>query len=166
MKRHMCAWESFIIIVVALVVVVGGRGGGGGGGFMRIKNCQSLPILWFQAMKDTARDPDFCVVARVEALIAGWPMEDALERADAFLDAGRLAYHLADPCAGRAYNYTEANRIIIGFCADVLLYVPAYYSYGLKRSKTERFQRTLSIKTKRNMRIFGVIPFIQLQNDT
>lgn len=39
-------------------------------------------------MKDTARDPDFCVVARVEALIAGWSMEEALKRADAFLEAG------------------------------------------------------------------------------
>ena len=84
MKRHMCAWESFIIIAVALVVVLVLVG------FMRIKNYQSLPILWFQAMKDTARDPDFCVVARVEALIAGWPMEEALKRADAFLDAGRF----------------------------------------------------------------------------
>ncbi|KAL8605107.1 hypothetical protein ACOMHN_018908 [Nucella lapillus] len=44
--------------------------------------------LKITAMKDTARDPDFCVVARVEALIAGWPMEEALKRADAFLEAG------------------------------------------------------------------------------
>ncbi|KAK7087162.1 phosphoenolpyruvate phosphomutase-like [Littorina saxatilis] len=44
--------------------------------------------LKITAMKDSARDPDFCVVARVEALIAGWPMEEALKRADAFLDAG------------------------------------------------------------------------------
>lgn len=39
-------------------------------------------------MKDTARDPDFCVVARVEALIAGWSIDEALKRADAFLEAG------------------------------------------------------------------------------
>eukprot|EP00745_Piridium_sociabile_P041280 TRINITY_DN81365_c0_g1_i2.p1 TRINITY_DN81365_c0_g1~~TRINITY_DN81365_c0_g1_i2.p1 ORF type:complete len:390 (-),score=101.15 TRINITY_DN81365_c0_g1_i2:437-1435(-) len=44
--------------------------------------------LKITAMKDTARDPDFVVVARVEALIAGWPMEEALRRADAFLAAG------------------------------------------------------------------------------
>ncbi|PVD31385.1 hypothetical protein C0Q70_06797 [Pomacea canaliculata] len=44
--------------------------------------------LKIKAMKDTARDPDFCVVARVEALIAGWSMEEALKRADAFLEAG------------------------------------------------------------------------------
>ena len=30
----------------------------------------------------------------------------------------------------------------------------------------KRFKRTLFIGTKRNMRIFGVIPFIKLQSDT
>ena len=29
-----------------------------------------------------------------------------------------------------------------------------------------RFKRTLCIRSKYNMRIFGVIPFIKLQNDT
>ena len=45
-------------------------------------------------MKDTARDPDFCVVARVEALIAGWPMEEALTRAQTFLEAGELCVYV------------------------------------------------------------------------
>ena len=31
---------------------------------------------------------------------------------------------------------------------------------------TERFRITLFIRTKHNMRIFGVIPFIHLQNDS
>src|ERR1700686_3689947 len=35
------------------------------------------------AGKDTQRDPDFCVVARVEALIAGWGMDEGLRRAEA-----------------------------------------------------------------------------------
>jgi len=39
-------------------------------------------------VKDTQQDPDFCVVARVEALIAGWPMEEALKRAEAYRKAG------------------------------------------------------------------------------
>ena len=30
----------------------------------------------------------------------------------------------------------------------------------------KRFKRTLFIRTKHNMRIFGLIPFIELQNDT
>ena len=40
------------------------------------------------AGKDTQADPNFCVVARVEALIAGWGMEEALRRAEAYRLAG------------------------------------------------------------------------------
>jgi len=41
-----------------------------------------------KAAKDTQKDPDFCVVARVEALIAGWGMDEALRRAEAYHEAG------------------------------------------------------------------------------
>jgi phosphoenolpyruvate phosphomutase len=40
------------------------------------------------AMKDTQTDENFCVVARVESFIAGWPLEEALKRATAYADAG------------------------------------------------------------------------------
>lgn len=40
------------------------------------------------AGKDSQRDPDFCVVARVEALIAGWDIGEALRRAEAYRRAG------------------------------------------------------------------------------
>jgi len=40
------------------------------------------------AGKDTQSDPTFCIVARVEALIAGWGMEEALKRAEAYRSAG------------------------------------------------------------------------------
>ena len=35
-----------------------------------------------------------------------------------------------------------------------------------KTDTNKRLKRTLFIRTKRNMRILGVIPFIKLQNDT
>jgi phosphoenolpyruvate phosphomutase len=41
-----------------------------------------------RAAKDTQQDSDFCVVARVEALIAGWELEEALKRAEAYYLAG------------------------------------------------------------------------------
>lgn len=41
-----------------------------------------------QAMKDTQEDDDFVVVARVEALIAGWGLREALRRAEAYHKAG------------------------------------------------------------------------------
>jgi phosphoenolpyruvate phosphomutase len=40
------------------------------------------------AGKDTQSDANFCIVARVEALIAGWGMDEALRRAEAYRLAG------------------------------------------------------------------------------
>lgn len=41
-----------------------------------------------RAMKDTQNDEDFVVVARVEAFIAGWGLQEALRRAEAYRVAG------------------------------------------------------------------------------
>ncbi len=41
-----------------------------------------------RAGKDSQDDPDFSIVARVEALVAGWGMEEALRRAEAYREAG------------------------------------------------------------------------------
>ncbi|MDN4573205.1 phosphoenolpyruvate mutase [Pandoraea cepalis] len=41
-----------------------------------------------KAGKDSQADDDFSIVARVEALIAGWGMEEALRRAEAYRQAG------------------------------------------------------------------------------
>ncbi|MFG2527470.1 phosphoenolpyruvate mutase [Streptomyces sp. NPDC048516] len=41
-----------------------------------------------RASKDAQRDPDFVVVARTEALISNLPMEEALDRAAAYAEAG------------------------------------------------------------------------------
>ncbi|HKX62009.1 MAG TPA: phosphoenolpyruvate mutase [Verrucomicrobiae bacterium] len=41
-----------------------------------------------QSMKDAQRDPDFCVVARLEAFIAGWGLDEMLRRAEAYRAAG------------------------------------------------------------------------------
>jgi phosphoenolpyruvate phosphomutase len=41
-----------------------------------------------RAAKATQKDKDFVVVARTEALIAGWGMEEALKRGRAYADAG------------------------------------------------------------------------------
>lgn len=41
-----------------------------------------------KAMKDSQKDEDFVVVARVEALIAGWGLKEALRRAEAYRQAG------------------------------------------------------------------------------
>jgi phosphoenolpyruvate phosphomutase len=41
-----------------------------------------------KAAKDSQEDSDFCVVARVEAFIAGWGLGEALRRAEAYYRAG------------------------------------------------------------------------------
>ncbi|XP_001629439.3 phosphoenolpyruvate phosphomutase [Nematostella vectensis] len=44
--------------------------------------------LKIKACKETQSDPDFCIVARVEAFIAGWGLDEALKRAEAYRNAG------------------------------------------------------------------------------
>ena len=41
-----------------------------------------------QAGKDAQKDDDFCIVARVEAFIAGWGLEEAIRRGEAYRQAG------------------------------------------------------------------------------
>ena len=41
-----------------------------------------------KAGKDSQTDPDFSLVARIEALISGWGLDEALRRAEAYHDAG------------------------------------------------------------------------------
>jgi phosphoenolpyruvate phosphomutase len=41
-----------------------------------------------KAAKDTQQDPDFCVVARIEAFIAGWELAEVLRRSEAYYQAG------------------------------------------------------------------------------
>ncbi len=41
-----------------------------------------------KAGKDAQSDPDFCIIARVEAFICGWGLAEALRRAEAYRQAG------------------------------------------------------------------------------
>ena len=54
-----------------------------------------------KAAKDTQEDPDFCVVARIEAFIAGWGLDEVLKRAEAYHKAGAdaLLIHSKKPTA-------------------------------------------------------------------
>jgi phosphoenolpyruvate phosphomutase len=86
------------------------------------------------AGKDTQRDANFCLVARVEALIAGWGMEEALRRAEAYRRAGADAIlihsKLSKPDEVLAFAREWAGRL-------PLVIVPTrYYS-----TPTEVFRR-------------------------
>jgi len=41
-----------------------------------------------KAGKDAQSDPDFCIIARIEAFICGWGLSEALRRAEAYHQAG------------------------------------------------------------------------------
>lgn len=60
-----------------------------------------------KAAKDTQQDPDFCVVARVEAFIAGWGLNEALERASIYHEAGAdaILIHSKIPTAEQVLNF-------------------------------------------------------------
>jgi len=67
-----------------------------------------------KAGKDSQTDPDFCLIARVEALIAGWPLDEALRRAEAYRAAGADAILIhskrADPLEVLAFAAAWKRR--------------------------------------------------------
>ena len=86
-----------------------------------------------KAGKDSQSDDDFQIVARVEALIAGWGMDEALRRAE--------AYHRAGADAVLIHSKKETADEITGFCeswggrAPVVI-VPTMYH----RTPTQTFR--------------------------
>lgn len=62
-----------------------------------------------KAGKDSQTDPDFQIVARVEALIAGWGMDEALRRAEAYRKAGAdaILIHSRQSTADEILHFTK-----------------------------------------------------------
>jgi phosphoenolpyruvate phosphomutase len=79
-----------------------------------------------KAGKDSQADDDFCIVARVEALIAGWDMKEAIRRAEAYRQAGADAIlihsKLSRPDEILQFAKEWANR------APVVIVPTKYYS--------------------------------------
>lgn len=75
--------------------------------------------LKIKACKDHQKDPDFCIVARVEAFIAGWGLEETLRRASAYTEAGADAVVIhskkSDPSDIEAFmsKWQNKNSVII-----------------------------------------------------
>ena len=67
-----------------------------------------------KAGKDSQADDDFSIVARVEALIAGWGLDEALRRAEAYRAAGAdaILIHSKKSTAEEIFAFTKewANR--------------------------------------------------------
>ena len=62
-----------------------------------------------RAGKDAQTDPDFCIVARTEALISGHSMDEALRRAEAYHAAGAdaILVHSKKPDAGEIVGFMK-----------------------------------------------------------
>jgi phosphoenolpyruvate phosphomutase len=75
--------------------------------------------LKIQAAKDAQTDPNFSVVARVEAFIAGWGLDEALRRADAYRKAGADAIlvhskrHDADEITAFMNAWGDSGPVVI-----------------------------------------------------
>lgn len=61
-----------------------------------------------RACKDTQQDPDFCVVARLEAFITGYGLDEALLRAEAYHKAGADAIL----CHSKKYNDSDIRTFM------------------------------------------------------
>jgi phosphoenolpyruvate phosphomutase len=101
-----------------------------------------------KAAKDTQRDDDFCVVARIEAFIAGWGLEEALKRAE--------AYRLAGADAIFVHSKKSNSSDIEAFMHEwegrhpIIIVPTTYYS-----TPTEKFRElgiSLSIWANHNLR--------------
>ncbi len=109
-----------------------------------------------KAGKDTQLDDAFCLVARVEALIAGWGMEEALRRAEAYHAAGADAILIhskrSDPAEILRFSEEWANR-----CPLVI--VPTSYS----STPTDVFRRAgVRLVVWANALIRGAVAEMQL----
>jgi phosphoenolpyruvate phosphomutase len=88
-----------------------------------------------KAGKDVQGDPDFCIIARVEALIAGWGMAEALRRAEAYRTAGADAI-LIHSKLSRPDEILEFSREWAGR-APLVIVPTRYYS-----TPTDVFRRS------------------------
>ena len=80
--------------------------------------------LKIKACKDHQKDPNFVVVARVEALIAGWGMDEALRRAEAYRNAGADAILMhskkSDPSDIEGFMKVWKNQVIFIICFAIV----------------------------------------------
>ena len=79
-----------------------------------------------KAGKDTQRDDDFCIVARTEAFIAGWGLQEALKRANAYYQAGADAILV--------HSKIPTPKDVLAFCQEwhfecpIVIVPTMYYS--------------------------------------
>lgn len=101
-----------------------------------------------KAAKDTQLNDDFCVVARTEAFIAGWGLQEALKRAEAYRVAGADAIlvhsKISTPADIEAFMKEWGNR-------HPIVIVPTKY-YSTPTQKFRDLGISMAIWANHNMR--------------
>ena len=100
------------------------------------------------AAKNTQKGKDFLVIARVEALIAGWGMDEALERASAYVDAGAdaILIHSKSKKPDEIKEFTERWKN-----KAPLVVVPTTY-FHVKAEELERMKIKMVIYANHGIR--------------
>ena len=82
-----------------------------------------------KAGKDCQADDDFCIIARVEALIAGWGLKEALDRAEAYRMAGAdgILIHSRKKEPDEIFEFCEKYNLFEN--RKPLFVVPSSYSH-------------------------------------
>ncbi len=101
-----------------------------------------------KAGKDSQTDPDFSIVARIEALISGWGLDEALRRAEAYHAAGADAVLIHSKKAD-ADEILEFTREWAGRCPVVI--VPTKY-YATPTDEFRAAGISLAIWANHNLR--------------
>ena len=102
-----------------------------------------------KAGKDSQTNDDFSIIARIEALISGWGIDEALKRAE--------AYHKAGADALLIHSKISAPDEILEFCKEwgnrcaVVIVPTMYYATPMDRFRAENV--SLVIWANHNMRI-------------
>ncbi len=101
------------------------------------------------ACKDSQTDDDFCVIARVEALVSGFPLAEALDRAE--------AYRLAGADAVFIHSKRKDGKEILAFAKEwdrrcPLVITPTTYHRAVGVDSFERAGISTLIWANQNMR--------------
>ncbi len=138
-----------------------------------------------KAGKDAQTDPDFCLIARVEAFICGWGLAEALRRAEAYRQAGAdgILIHsaLAVPDEILAFKREWGNRCPVVIVPTKYYATPTevfrqqgfsmvIWANHMLRAAVDAMQKTARVlKTSENLlsiedRVAPVAEIFRLQN--
>lgn len=101
-----------------------------------------------KAAKDAQLDDDFCVIARLEAFIAGWGLNEALRRAEAYMDAGADAIL----CHSKRNDASEIEQFMREWANRLpVVIVPTKY-YSVPTEKFQNLGVSLIVWANHNLR--------------